>query len=137
MARPGVGHGWCFLFTIITGGLFLLVWILLGLLADFRSWRCQQCGAIYDARVDPWYVNRRERRRNLAGGIGRLFGVTFLAFGHAVAAAFLAVGRAIAALPGEVSKAYHGLPEWATPIVWGLGLAAPIVGGFLVWRWFV
>lgn len=44
-ARSTFSNGWgCFL-TIITLGLFLPVWLVIGILEAFVTrWRCQQCG---------------------------------------------------------------------------------------------
>ena len=39
-----ISNGWgCFL-TLITGGLFIILWIFLGILDAFRPFRCQTCG---------------------------------------------------------------------------------------------
>jgi len=43
-AKQQFSTGWgCFL-TVITAGLFIPVWLLLGFFEAFRPWRCQQCG---------------------------------------------------------------------------------------------
>ena len=43
-AKNRFSSGWgCFL-TIITAGLFLIPWLLLGVLEAFQPWRCQNCG---------------------------------------------------------------------------------------------
>lgn len=36
--------GWGCLLSILTGGLFLIVWVLLEFLDIFRPYRCQTCG---------------------------------------------------------------------------------------------
>jgi len=42
--RETFSFGWgCFL-TILTAGLFLIVWILVEILGLFKPWRCQVCG---------------------------------------------------------------------------------------------
>jgi len=41
MISDGIG---CLL-TLITAGLFLLIWIPLAVMDSFQPWRCQQCGA--------------------------------------------------------------------------------------------
>lgn len=43
-AKATFSTGWgCFL-TVITAGLFIPVWLLMGLFEAFRPWRCQACG---------------------------------------------------------------------------------------------
>lgn len=32
------------LLTILTGGLFLLIWLPMGVVENVRGWRCQTCG---------------------------------------------------------------------------------------------
>lgn len=36
--------GWGCLLTILTGGLFFLVWIVIGIVELFKPYRCQVCG---------------------------------------------------------------------------------------------
>lgn len=43
-ARETFGFGWGCLLTILTGGLFLVVWVLIDLFGMIRPWRCQVCG---------------------------------------------------------------------------------------------
>jgi hypothetical protein len=35
---------WGCLLTILTGGLFLIPWIILAIFDQFKPWRCQRCG---------------------------------------------------------------------------------------------
>lgn len=37
--------GWGCLLSILTGGLFLILWIPLAILSAFRPYRCRGCGA--------------------------------------------------------------------------------------------
>ena len=39
-----VSEGMGCLLTVITGGLFLIVWVVLLLFDVLQPWRCQQCG---------------------------------------------------------------------------------------------
>ena len=32
-------------------------------------------------------------------------------------------------------RTYHSLPEWAHPIVWGFGIASPLVSAMFLARW--
>jgi hypothetical protein len=43
-ARHVLGLGWGLLLTIITAGLFIPVWMLIGILGAFQTWKCQSCG---------------------------------------------------------------------------------------------
>ena len=52
------GFGMGCLLTLITGFVFLPVWLFMGVLDAFRRWRCQTCGARY--RWVPWW-RRKER----------------------------------------------------------------------------
>jgi hypothetical protein len=46
-ARTYFGSGWGCLLTILSGGLFLPIWILIGIIEFFTSrWRCQICGQV-------------------------------------------------------------------------------------------
>lgn len=38
-------HGWCLLFSILTLGLFVPVWVVLIVMSAFSPWRCQFCGS--------------------------------------------------------------------------------------------
>jgi len=43
-AREHFSGGWGCLLTILTGGIFLIVWIIIAILEAFKPWRCQNCG---------------------------------------------------------------------------------------------
>ena len=43
--QPSMSTGWGCLLTILTSGLFLLVWIPMAILDSLKKWRCQTCGA--------------------------------------------------------------------------------------------
>jgi len=43
-AKQELGFGWGCLLTILTGGLFLLIWLPLMLIDDLKRPRCQFCG---------------------------------------------------------------------------------------------
>ena len=43
-AREHFGAGWGLLLTVLTGGLFLPVWLLIAIVEAFKPWRCQVCG---------------------------------------------------------------------------------------------
>ena len=43
-ARQHFSGGMGCLLTVITGGLFLLIWIPLAIAEAFNPWRCQACG---------------------------------------------------------------------------------------------
>lgn len=38
------GMGWGCLLTILTAGLFIPLWLLLGVMDMFKPYRCQRCG---------------------------------------------------------------------------------------------
>ncbi len=42
--RHTFSSGWGCLLTILTGGLFLLIWVPMMLLDSTKPWRCQACG---------------------------------------------------------------------------------------------
>jgi len=42
--RHTFSFGWGCLLTILTAGLFLIVWLPLAFLDTTRPWRCQSCG---------------------------------------------------------------------------------------------
>lgn len=42
--KHGFSNGMGCLLTILTGGLFLVVWLVIGVLEAFKPFRCQQCG---------------------------------------------------------------------------------------------
>lgn len=42
---------WGCLLTILTGGAFLVIWILADLLGAFKPYRCQTCGQAYGSTV--------------------------------------------------------------------------------------
>lgn len=43
--QPSMSTGWGCLLTILTSGLFLLVWIPMAIWDSMKKWRCQTCGA--------------------------------------------------------------------------------------------
>lgn len=43
-ARQTFSAGWGVFLSLITAGLFLPVWLLIGVAEAFRPWRCQACG---------------------------------------------------------------------------------------------
>lgn len=43
-ARKVFSAGWGILLSLLTMGLFIPVWMLIGILGAFQSWRCQACG---------------------------------------------------------------------------------------------
>jgi len=47
--RKGTSHILHLLLTIITGGLWLIIW--LGLSIKFSGWRCSQCGSTKVSKV--------------------------------------------------------------------------------------
>lgn len=42
---PSMSDGFGCIITLLTGGLFLLLWLPLIILDMFKPWRCQTCGA--------------------------------------------------------------------------------------------
>lgn len=42
--RSRMSEGWGCLFTILTLGLFLPIWLLMSVFGTFSSYRCQSCG---------------------------------------------------------------------------------------------
>lgn len=51
--------GWGCLLTLITGGLFLIIWILVIIIEAFHPWICQKCGAANDTTNPPESVPAR------------------------------------------------------------------------------
>lgn len=43
-AKDRFSDGWGCLLTVLTAGLFLPIWLLLGIIEAFKPWRCQRCG---------------------------------------------------------------------------------------------
>ena len=42
--RHTFGFGWGCLLTVLTGGIFLIVWAIIAVVEMFKPWRCQVCG---------------------------------------------------------------------------------------------
>jgi hypothetical protein len=42
--RHTFSAGWGLLLTLLTAGMFLILWIPMMVLESFRPWRCQMCG---------------------------------------------------------------------------------------------
>ena len=43
--RQTFGLGWGCLLTILTGGLFIPIWIIIAVVEASKPWRCQVCGS--------------------------------------------------------------------------------------------
>jgi hypothetical protein len=115
-AKPHFAFGYGCIASLVTGCLFLPVWACFALADAFRPLRCQSCGAKY-AGPEPdsyeWVPAPEPYDWTGAGA---------------------ATGRAITGCWESVARVYRGLPEWAAPVVWGLGIAAPIVSAMVVLR---
>jgi hypothetical protein len=129
--------------TIFTGLLFLPVWFLIAVVQSTRPMRCQICGLEYHASAVRDHARRGRLARAAAvppmpprpafdwAGLGRKIAGGVHSVSTGLAGSCEAAARNTAAF-------YRGLPEWATPIVWGLGITAPaagvaILGRYLEW----
>lgn len=43
-AKSYFSGGWGCLLTIVTGGLFIPIWLIAGIIDHAKAWRCQVCG---------------------------------------------------------------------------------------------
>jgi hypothetical protein len=130
-ARSTFTFGWGCLLTVLTGCLFLPVWLLLALLGSLTGWRCQVCGAVGNPQYAPrprpigrapWPSVARWPALGLSALWRGLVG-----FGRAIEGTLRSLRALERACWRSLVDTYTSLPEWAHPIVWGLGIAAPIV----------
>jgi hypothetical protein len=121
-ARENFAFGFGCLASLLTGCAFLPIWGVILIVYSMRPYRCQVCGAAEVFALDVPSAGVR--------------GLPALEFDGSSAVPLGARLRGVlGACVASVRDVYRSLPEWAGPIVWGLGIASPLVSLMFLWRW--
>jgi hypothetical protein len=143
-SRPHFSGGIGCILTVLTGCIFLPIWVLILVVQSFQPMRCQTCGLTYSASAANAHMRRLARARAAAQPAKPTapseppfdwdaLRWTMFSACTATTAAIEGFCRMIAR---EIVRGYRSLPDWAAPIIWGLGFTSPIIIMVAVGRYF-